>query len=233
MARKTTRPRRPADGLPCERATTYIPRAAVDADERAVQQAEEGLLEDQPSPSPVPQLAEGQAAERDRERLAAGVARLAGQDGEEDGQDDEPVDRALEEAGLSGGPRARGGGEGGAWAAAEGAERLEAGATGEKTGRGGEDAGPERRRPDLEADRVGGVALAHPRRRLRDEQGEDGGEQEAEGEEAGESPAARPREADGERGQGRAGHAEAEEQRGRDVVGQGAEGEAPREEAAQ
>ena len=76
------------------------------------------------------------------------------------------------------------------------------------------------------------VALADARRRLGDQQREDRGEQEAEGEEAGEGARAASRQAHDERGQGRAGHAEAEEGRRRHVVGDRAEGQASREDAA-
>ena len=77
------------------------------ADERAVQQAEQRLLRDQPARVAVPELAEREAAQRHGERLAAGVARLAGEHRQEHREHHQPVDRALEEADDRGGEEGR------------------------------------------------------------------------------------------------------------------------------
>ena len=103
---------------------------------------------------------------------------------------------------------------------------------GEEAGERGQRAGAEGRRRDLEADGVGSVALADARRRLGDQQREDRGEQEAEGEEAREGARPASRQAHHEGGQGRAGHAEAEERRRRHVVGDRSESQASDEDAA-
>ena len=69
-----------------------------DADEQAVAEAEQALLGDQPADQPRLQFAERHAAQRDRERLAAGIAGLARHDRQEDGEDDELAERMLEHA---------------------------------------------------------------------------------------------------------------------------------------
>ena len=83
---------------PLHRRVDEHAKAGGDADQQAVEEAEQAFLRHQPADELGLELAERDAAKRDRQRLAAGIAGLAGHDRQEDGEDDELVDGAFEDA---------------------------------------------------------------------------------------------------------------------------------------
>ena len=74
------------------------PGAGRHADQRAVEEPEDRLLGHRRGRAPGLQLPERHAAQRDRERLAAGVARLPREHRQEHGEQHDLLERALEEA---------------------------------------------------------------------------------------------------------------------------------------
>ena len=72
--------------------------AGRDPDERPVQEAEQRFLGDQPLLLAGSKLAEREPSQGDRERLTPGVAGLPREDGQEDGEDHDAVDRPLEDS---------------------------------------------------------------------------------------------------------------------------------------
>ena len=74
-----------------------MPSAGRDADEQAVEEAQRRLLGDQPALGAGLEVAQRHAAQRHRQRLAAGIAGLAGHHRQEDGEDDELAQRILEQ----------------------------------------------------------------------------------------------------------------------------------------
>ena len=98
MASSTANPRCSADGL-CWRSRRDIHAdGGHEPHEHAVEKSERGFLGDQPSLGAFTQFAERHAAQRDGQRLAAGIARLAGENWEKQREDHEFVQRALKHA---------------------------------------------------------------------------------------------------------------------------------------